>query len=185
MKGYNKSSDCKVNGTENSILNAVSQTLRKLPCISRKNGLVTGKFNGTIFAAYRLNKFDLNIDDYIYTLSKLKSIEMMYNIEKLTISIGSVSEIQRKFNAKDIVNVVREHPNDSDEVAFKFYNYIWVTTKIVVPSSRINTNDFPDVVDVDVGVDDGVVGGVNDNEEDSTSETLSSDSEDIMPEDSD
>ena len=94
--------------------------------------MVAGKSNGKVYAAKRLNKFNLNMDEFIYAFSKLKSMEMMYGIE-LTLSIGSLSEIQRKVgdsNLNNYVKVISEHPSDTDDIAFRLYNYLWVTTSV-------------------------------------------------------
>ena len=184
-RGYNKMSDCKINGTETSILNSITQILRTLPDISKVNCVSAGKSNGNIYAAKRINKFNLNMDDFLHAFSKLKSIEMMYGIE-LVVSIASVSEMQRKLNdakLNNYINVTSEHPSDKDEVAFRFYNYLWVTSNPLTKDttkrektkkkrrSRKKSNLTKDK------------GGATTHKNDTITEPVS-DSEDIMPRES-
>jgi hypothetical protein len=77
----------KVNGTEKSILTSLCQTLRTFPS-RRINGVTSGKSgngenggnggNGFIFAACRVNKFDLDLEKMSHVFSKFKHTQMMY-----------------------------------------------------------------------------------------------------------
>jgi len=134
-------SDCKINGTETSILNSITQILRTLPNISKVNYMAAGKSHGKVYAAKRFNKFNLNMDEMLYAFSKLKSIEMMYGVE-LTISVASISEMQRRIgdsNLNNYIKVASEHPSDTDDIGFRLYNYLWVITSVKNASS-LETN---------------------------------------------
>ena len=124
---YNNNSHCKINGTERSILTALSQTLRLVA-----NPVTTGKVPDNLFAACRVNKLNLNIVDWIALMSKLKTVEMMYSIQ-LKVAIATVFEMQRHLKFPELnekyIHVKSSHPSDSDDVALKCYNFLWVTTK--------------------------------------------------------
>ena len=124
---YNNNSHCKINGTERSILTALSQTLRLVA-----NPVTTGKVPDHLFSACRINKNNLNIIDWIAMMSKLKTIEMMYSIE-FKVAIAPVFEMQRLLKFPDLndkfMHVKPTHPSDSDDVALRCYNFLWVTTK--------------------------------------------------------
>lgn len=142
---YKYNVECKVNGTERSILTSLSQTL-KLVANNVTNNVTSGKVPGFLFAACKINKFNMNIVDFSAALSKLKTTENMYGIE-LKVAIATVSEMQRvlKFpQLNDKYMKVRSlHPSDTDEIALKCYHYLWVTTpsfEVTDPSADFTTS---------------------------------------------
>lgn len=124
---YNIVSHCKVNGTERSIMTALSQSLRLV-----SNPVTTGKVPEFLFAACRVNKFNLNIVDFTAVMAKLKTVEMMYGIE-LHVAVATVFEMQHKLKFPELndvyIHVKSNHPSDSDDVALKRYHFLWATTK--------------------------------------------------------
>jgi hypothetical protein len=146
---YNNVSHCKVNGTERSIMTALSQTLRLV-----SNPVTTGKVPEFLFAACRINKFNLNIVDFIALMSKLKTIEMMYGIE-IKVAVATVFEMQRQLKFSNLnesyMHVKSTHPNDSDDVALKCYHYLWATTNSFGTAYPINehSNDIVNNVKAD------------------------------------
>ena len=123
---YNNDSHCKINGTERSILTALSQTLKLVA-----NPVITGKVPNSLFATCRVNKFNLNIVDWIALMSKLKTAEMMYGIE-IKVAAATVFEMQRNLKCPELnekyIHVKSTHPSDTDDVALRCYHYLWATT---------------------------------------------------------
>ena len=101
--------------------------------------------------------------------------------------MASVSEMQRRLNdntLRKMINVQSEHPKDTEEVAFRTYNYLWVVTTLNVmrySSARIAESSEEESSEEESSEEES-------SEEDSSEEERSdggsepfSDSEDIMP----
>lgn len=155
----NNYSHCKINGTERSILTALAQTLKLVG--HNNNPVTTGKVPNFLFAACRINKFNLNIVDFIATMSKLKTTEMMYGIQ-IKVAVATVFEMQRQLGCPDLnekyMHVKSTHPNDSDDVALRCYHYLWATTSSFELGTQAGNEAGKDVGSEVVGSE--VVGSV-------------------------